>query len=232
MSEHPINPVSISDFSPTEQDLLRKHLSLVIQTNKTLNLTRITSHSEGLILHIEDSLSAWPEFKQAPEGLYGDIGSGAGFPGIPLSIVSGRETILVDSVKKKMSVVDKMIRALELENQITTYNGRIEELAIQKRNSFSILTARALSSLPSLLELSSPLLKINGQLICYKAQLEDSELLSAKKLESVLGLSLLSSREFLLSNHEAKRCILVFQKYKEAEKILPRKNGLAQRRPL
>ena len=125
MSDYPINSINITDFSPIQQQLLEKHLSLVIETNKTLNLTRITSYPEGLLLHIEDSLSAWPEFKESPEGLYGDLGSGAGFPGIPLSIISNRETLLVDSVKKKMAAVKKMVEQLDLNNRISTYDGRI-----------------------------------------------------------------------------------------------------------
>lgn len=232
MLDYPINSVNIHSFSPVKQQLLENHLSLVIKTNETLNLTRITSYKEGILLHIEDSLSAWEEFKSAPKGLYGDLGSGAGFPGIPLSIVSDRETILVDSVKKKMNAVESIIKELGLEKQISTFDGRIEELTLVKRNSFSVLTARALSSLPSLLELSSPLLEINGQLICYKAQLDDDELNAARNLEDILGLSLISSREFLLSDQNTKRCILVFQKIKEAERTLPRKVGLAQKRPL
>ena len=86
-------------------ELLNKHLDLVVKANETTNITRIVSWESAQVLHIEDSLSALPEFETAPEGLYGDLGSGAGFPGIPIAIETGRETVLVESVKKKAALL-------------------------------------------------------------------------------------------------------------------------------
>ena len=81
-------------------DLLRRHLELVIEANKTTNITRIESMEEGMVLHVEDSLVGLPELEAAPAGRYADLGSGAGYPGIPLAVETGRETLLVDSVGK------------------------------------------------------------------------------------------------------------------------------------
>ena len=80
----------------SSQDLIVRHLNLVIKANETLNLTRIDTAEEGMLLHIEDSLTGLEEVSEAPSGLYGDLGSGAGFPGIPLAIATGRETVLID----------------------------------------------------------------------------------------------------------------------------------------
>ena len=212
-------------------ELLKKHLDLVITANETTNITRIVSRESAQVLHIEDSLSALPEFQAAPEGLYGDLGSGAGFPGLPIAIETGRETVLVESVKKKAALLDQFAQELDLTN-VTVFPGRAEELALQRRGQFSVLSARALSQLGSLLELGSPLLKVGGQFICYKAHMEEEELKHACGLENKLGMKLVSDRNFMLSDGETYRRILVFEKVKNASIKLPRRNGMAQRNPL
>lgn len=212
-------------------ELLEKHLDLVIKANETTNITRIVSRETAEVLHIEDSLSALPEFEKAPAGLYGDLGSGAGFPGLPIAIETGRETILVESVKKKASLLESFATELGLTN-VSVFPGRAEELALERKEQFAVLSARALSQLGSLLELGSPLLKVGGQFICYKAHIEDEELKHAYSLENKLGLKLVSDRSFLLSDGETYRRILVFEKFKNASIKLPRRNGMAQRNPL
>lgn len=212
--------------------LIDHYLEAILEVNKTLNLTRIEDSEEARLLHVEDSLSGLEELKAAPDGLYGDLGSGGGFPGVPLAIASGRQTILVDSVKKKMAAVASVVDELGLASQIDTYDGRIEDLAVERAGQFSALTARALSRLSVLMELASPLLKNGGHLICYKAQLSDEELEHALSLQKYLGMKLVSDRAFLLSDNETARRIVVFEKYKEPGLKLPRRVGLAQKKPL
>lgn len=212
--------------------LIERYLELILEVNKTLNLTRIEDSQEARLLHIEDSLSGSKELEAAPDGLYGDLGSGGGFPGVPLAIASGRQTLLVDSVKKKMAAVASVIDELGLSAQIGTYNGRIEDLAIDQPGQFSALTARALSRVSVLMELASPLLNNGGHLICYKAQLSDEELDHALSLQKYLGMKLVSDRSFFLSDNETARRIVVFEKYKDAGLKLPRRVGLAQKKPL
>ncbi len=214
------------------RDLTHQYLDAILEVNKTTNLTRIASQAEAEILHIEDSLVGLPEMEAAPEGLYGDLGSGGGFPGVPLAIATGRTTVLVDSVKKKMALVAGVLEELGLGGQISTYDGRIEELALERPGSFSALTARALSRLVSLLELASPLLSKGGQLICYKAQVDDEELEEARVVEGLVGMKLVSRRELTLSDGETSRTILVFEKIGRGKVKLPRRIGLAQRNPL
>ena len=212
--------------------LIEHYLELILEVNKTLNLMRIEDSQEARLLHIEDSLSGSKELEVAPDGLYGDLGSGGGFPGVPLAIASGRQTLLVDSVKKKMAAVASVIDELGLSAQIGTYNGRIEDLAIDQPEQFSALTARALSRVSVLMELASPLLKNGGHLICYKAQLSDEELDHALSLQKYLGMKLVSDRSFFLSDNETARRIVVFEKYRDAGLKLPRRVGLAQKKPL
>ncbi|MDO5117024.1 MAG: 16S rRNA (guanine(527)-N(7))-methyltransferase RsmG [Eggerthellaceae bacterium] len=213
------------------QVLLEKHLQLVIEANKTTNLTRITDVETARILHIEDSLAALQEMNAAPQGEYADIGSGAGYPGIPLALETQRKTTLVDSVKKKAILLEQFVEELGLSDTVSVYGGRVEELSIERPKSFSVITARAFSSLPSILELANPLLCRHGQVICYKAHVPKEEYDHAIELEKLLGMKLISDREIILSDDETYRRILVFEKEHTAKVKLPRRNGLAQKKP-
>ena len=124
-----------------------------------------------------------------------------------------------------------MIEELGLEGQVSTYTGRSEELALEMPESFAVITARALSSLPSLLELAVPLLSLGGQLICYKAAVETEELEQAAGLEEKLGMKLVSMRTTQLSDNGTNRTILVYEKVGEPMVSLPRRPGMAQKRP-
>lgn len=214
-----------------QRKLLDQHLRLVIEENKVTNLTRIVDWESAQILHIEDSIQGLPEFYAAPEGKYLDMGSGAGFPGIPLAILSPRETLLVDSVGKKTKALDRFISELGLTGSVSTYHGRIEDLASERPGEFSVVTARALSQIVSLLELASPLLCKGGRLVCYKTQPESEELDHAKDVARKLGMEFVSTRGFVLSDGETQRAIIVFEKRCNPSMKLPRRVGLAQKKP-
>ena len=218
------------EISEEQENLLINYLRSILEVNKTINLTRIISEDEGLISHLEDSLTGLPYLQNAPQGLYGDLGTGGGFPGVPLGIVSGRETILVDSVKKKAKVLNDTIKGLGFDTSFKIYAGRIEDLALEQKEMFSVLTARALSSLASLLELASPLLCIGGRLICYKARPSEDELAQASRIERFLGMKNIVSHSFLLSDN-SQRCILVYEKISQPRVKLPRRVGMAQKNP-
>lgn len=210
-------------------DLLKRHLELVIEANKTTNITRISTWDEGMLLHVEDSLVGLPEVEVAPEGRLVDIGSGAGYPGIPLAIESGRTTLLADSVGKKTAILASMVEELGLDN-VEVYTGRIEDLAREKTGVFAVVTARALAQLSVLMELASPLLQDGGRLVCYKANASDEELQHALSLQERLGMSLVSDRAVELG--DARRRIISFEKSGRPQINLPRKTGMAQKRPL
>ena len=220
-----------NSLSVSQQSMIERHLDLIIEANKNINLTRIQTKEEAMVLHIEDSLTALPELEGAPPGRYGDLGSGAGYPGIPLAIASGRDTVLIDSREKKMIVLSEIIEEIGLKEKVKVFSGRAELLARKEPASFSVLTARAVAKLPVLLELASPLLMKGGRLICYKANVENSEYDSAKAVRNATGMKLIDKREFLL-NDEYKRTIVAFEKYKKPSLSLPRKEGEAQKHPL
>ena len=214
-----------------QQQLIERHLELVIETNKRMNLTRIDTFEEGMLLHVEDSLTAAEELAAAPTGPYGDLGSGAGYPGIPLAIASGRETTLIDARQKKMMVLERIISEIGLKEQVATYAGRAELLARTQSKRYAALTARALAKLPVLMELASPLLKKGGCLICYKANMEDDELAHARRVQSDTGMKLVSTR-FLTLGENITRKIVVFEKATKPRISLPRREGEAQKHPL
>lgn len=220
-----------STLSIEQRELLDLHLRYVIEENKTTNLTRITDWKTAKILHVEDSLVGVPFIKKAPQGDYLDMGTGAGFPGIPIAITTERKTLLADSVGKKVAALNRMITKLSLEGIVSTFQGRIEDLAKDQPENFSVITARALSSLSSLLELASPLLKIDGHLICYKSQDIDDELMHAKTVCNKFGMKFIEVQNFTLSDGVTHRSIVVFEKTSKPSISLPRRVGMAQKKP-
>ena len=211
------------------QDLLEKHLKLVIEANKTTNITRISSWEDGMLLHVKDSLLGLDALNACPEGRYADIGTGAGYPGIPLAIETGRDTLLVDSVSKKVRILDTFIDELGL-NNVSTYAGRIEDLGKEQRGQFATVSARALSRLSVLLELASPLLKRGGRLICFKANVDSDELEHADVVAKQVGMKLVDDQLFELNEYQ--RRILSYEKIAESKIKLPRHVGFAQKKPL
>ncbi len=215
-----------------QQDLLTKHLNLVIEINKDINLTRIDTVDSGMLLHIEDSLSALTEINASIPGAYIDLGSGGGYPGIPIAIATGRKTTLLDGRKKKVESLNKMIKELNLSDSVTAVHARIEEYSRLNKNKYSLVTARALAKLSVIFELASPLLKNGGSLICYKAAIEADELKNARRVQKQTGLEIKSIREFTLSDGETSRTIVLAQKVAKPSIALPRHDGYAQKKPL
>lgn len=211
------------------QDLLEKHLQLVLEANQITNITAIRDYSEGWRLHVLDSFHGLPELNESPAGPFADMGSGAGYPGIPLAIETGREVLLIDSVQKKAKILESFTEALGLEN-VSVSGERIETVSEQYPAYFAAVTARALSKLSVLMELASPLLQLHGHLICYKAQVEDEELQHALSLQKKLGYQLFSDR--LIEEDDLIRRIIVFEKVAKPSLKLPRHIGFAQKKPL
>lgn len=214
-------------------NLIDKHLQMVLISNKVHNLTRITDYESAKILHIEDSLEALKEIKSLDNiKYYADMGSGGGFPGITLGIATGFNTTLIETVKKKADCLKSFISELDYKTSISVISDRIENHTINNRNKYDLITARALSSLSSLLELASPLIHTNGYFISYKGDDIDNELKEVSNIENKLGFKLLSNRKYVLSDKTTKHRILLYQKIKDSEIKLPRKLGFAQKKPL
>jgi 16S rRNA (guanine527-N7)-methyltransferase len=217
-------------LSKEQTALLVAHLTFVGEQNKKLNLTSVCEWEAGLILHIEDSLSALPELKDAPGGGLVDLGSGGGFPGIPLAVASMRQTTLVEATKKKAQVLQLFVEKNDLAGQITVEALRAEGLARHKPGCFSVATARALAPLPALMELAAPLLRLGGVLIAYKGSPSERELESAVSLGHELGMRVTGQRGLVLSDGVSKRTLIQVEKIAEPNYQLPRRDGQSQKR--
>lgn len=221
------------DISITSEQALSciHHLELVLDVNQSFNLTRITDVDSALVLHILDSLTLLPDLEQSPSGPVLDMGTGAGFPGIPLALVSGRSFTLVDSVGKKVRAVSQFLSALNL-SYCSAQHVRLEELALSRRGDFSAVVARAVAPLPVLVEYAAPFLSHNGIFISSKGRLSAEELSSGVSAADICGLSLTHSSEFDLPSSYGHRTICVFQKTARPKIKLPRANGMAKHHPL
>ena len=161
-------------LSVTDAELRKciQHLDLVLETNKTTNLTRILNVEDAAVLHILDSLVLLPYINRAPEGALLDMGTGAGFPGIPLTIATHRKATYIDSVGKKVDAVNTFVHALGLKNSHAVHD-RLEEYARSHKKQFSVVTARALAPLPILVEYAAPYLKDGGLFVITKGKPSD-----------------------------------------------------------
>ena len=205
---------------------LLTYKNIVMSANEKFNLTAIKEDGEFIVKHLVDSLLGASEI---PFGArLCDIGSGAGFPCVPLA--AARKDICavaLDSTAKKMNFVSEAAKSIGLGN-VSTVAGRAEE---QKNlfGAFDAVTARAVSSLPVLLELAIPLLKVGGVFIAYKT--DDGELEISKRALSELGAKCVNIKSAALYGGD-KRTVLVFEKLKATNPKYPRLYGAIKKNPL
>lgn len=215
-----------------QRQLLLRHLELVMAKNKTINLTRITDLHSAIVLHIVDSLLLAPSLDRAPAGAFVDVGTGAGFPGIPLGIVTERYGLLVDSVRKKTDAVGEFIDALGLSDVLSTSHTRAEDLARLKPAAFSVVVARAVAQANVLIEYGAPLLKPGGLLVIAKGNVTDGEIAAGDRAADICGLSRVSRETYELPRAMGHREVISYRRTHESRVRLPRKNGMAKRAPL
>jgi 16S rRNA (guanine527-N7)-methyltransferase len=212
-----------------QRDAMLRHLDLVAEINRSMNLTRIDSGS-AVAMHLIDSLSCLPEIESAPDGPMVDIGAGAGFPGVPLAVVTGRRLVLVEATGKKARFLERVVADLRLD--ATVLAERAEEAANANGSEFSIAVARAVSALPSLVELASPLLKAGGMLVCLKGCPDDAEIERGRAAAALCGMREVAVRVLSVPGLDAVRTVVSYRKGGHAKVQLPRRAGLAQRQPL
>ena len=234
------------DLTPFEEGLKKLNISLsqeqihqfltyyemLIEKNKVMNLTAITEYDQVIEKHFLDSLSLC-RVKNLDEKLSVlDLGTGAGFPGIPLKIAFPKLQItLADSLNKRVLFLQEVIDGLGLKD-ITAIHGRAEELASKKemRQSYDLVVSRAVANLSTLSEYCLPFVHEGGQFISYKSGDYEEELAASKKAISILGGQLATIDEFELG--ESKRSFIVIDKVKATPKAYPRKAGTPSKNPL
>lgn len=213
------------------QEALVLHLEAVLEANEAFNLTAVRNLADAVELHVVDSLMAAPEVLAAPGGELADLGSGAGYPGIPLALVVGRTTTLVESVGKKAEFLRGVADLLQGYAPLLVAHLRTESLAAERPRAFAVVTARALTSLPSLVELAAPLLESGGVLVAMKGRLSGEEVQRGTSAGRLVGMELTGRRDFELPSGQ-RRSIIEYRLTGESRVVLPRQPGKAQRAPL
>lgn len=206
----------------------------LVEKNKVMNLTAITEYEEVVLKHFVDSLSIVKAVDMSKYHRLIDLGTGAGFPGIPLKIAfPDIEVVLMDSLNKRIKFLEEVIEKLGL-NKITAVHARAEEGArkVEYREKFDICVSRAVANLSSLTEYCLPFVKQKGVFVSYKSMRVDDEIKNAKKAVSILGGEIKTIEEFLLPDTEIGRSFVVIEKIKTTPGKYPRKAGLPTKEPL
>ena len=215
------------------------YMNMVIEKNKVMNLTAITEPEEFSLIHFADSLSLIPAVSAAApltkeNASVIDVGTGAGFPAIPLKIAfPNMELTLLDSLNKRVTFLDSVVEELGLK-KVTTIHARAEEGGRQKnlRDNFDFVLSRAVANLSVLTEYCLPYAKVGGLFISYKSGDIEEELKEAKHAISVLGGKLEDVIHFQLADTDINRSFVLIRKEKATPKAYPRKAGTAKKSPL
>lgn len=228
------------EISDKQLQQFNTYYELLVKWNEVMNLTAITDFEDVCKLHFVDSISACQffDFSSDDYSLI-DIGTGAGFPGIPLKIVFPNLRItLFDSLNKRLNFLNEVIDKLDLNDQgsIVTLHGRAEDFASTKKDSlretFDIAVSRAVANMSTLCEYCLPYVKVGGNFIAYKSEKASEELGKAKGAIHLLGGKLTSSNEFILPNSDYSRTICIVNKVEPTSKKYPRKAGVPSKTPL
>ncbi|MDE6660946.1 MAG: 16S rRNA (guanine(527)-N(7))-methyltransferase RsmG [Anaeroplasmataceae bacterium] len=213
-------------------NLFEVYYNKLIEVNQVMNLTAITEKEEVYRKHFLDSLEMLRVLKEREEYTLCDVGSGAGFPSIPLAIVSEKiDVTIIDALNKRINFLNELIQTLDLSN-VTALHRRAEDFAKEKREYFDVVTARAVAKLNILAELCLPLTKVGGLFLAMKGASGKEEMMEAEKAIGLLGGKLVDILEFVLPDEEDKRQILVIQKIKSTPSKYPRNFNKIKERPL
>lgn len=206
----------------------------LIEKNKVMNLTGITEYEEVVVKHFLDSLSIVKGADLSKVNRILDLGTGAGFPGIPLKIVFPEiEFVLLDSLNKRIKFINEIIDICRLK-KISAVHGRAEEMAKKEeyREKFDLCVSRAVANLASLSEYCLPYVKTGGKFISYKSGNIDIELTEAKKAIHILGGGKTEMIKFQLPNSDIERSLVMIEKKNPTPSKYPRKAGTPSREPL
>ena len=226
------------DITLSDQQILQfqNYYDLLIEWNSFMNLTAITNLDEVIIKHFVDSISlvkAFPELGFKDYSMI-DVGTGAGFPGIPLKIVfPNLQITLLDSLNKRVKFLDHVISNLSL-NHIHAVHGRAEDLAKVKeyREQYYLCVSRAVANLSTLSEYCLPFVKQGGYFVSYKSEKITDEYEQAHHAIHILGGSFYKQVDFCLPNTDIYRNLFVIEKMKSTPLKYPRKAGLPSKEPL
>ena len=222
--------IEIDDKQLGKFEIFYKYL---IEKNKVMNLTAITEKNEVIIKHFLDSI-ALVNYIQIEKKNIIDIGTGAGFPGIPLKILKPDiHLTLLDSLKKRINFLDEVIEKCELLD-VKTIHGRAEDFAHNKdyREKYDYALSRAVSNLSTLSEYCIPFVNINGCFISYKSGNMEEELNKSKNSIFWCGGKYEKTEKFYLPDTDIERSFIFIKKVKNTARQYPRKSGIPSKNPL
>lgn len=204
----------------------------LLEWNKKINLTAITEPNDVILKHFVDSFTIHDYIKKDAKMI--DVGTGAGFPGVPLAILRDDIRVtLIDSLQKRINFLNEVITTLGLQN-VEAIHTRAEDLAQNEeyREKYDVVTSRAVANMSTLLEYMLPFNRVEGVCVCMKGSNVDEELNAAEKAARVLGGRLEKREEFYLSNQDNKRNIIIIRKKANTPKGYPRGQGKPLKMPI
>lgn len=229
---------AISDLglscSEKQMRQFEEYMSGILKWNEKVNLTRITDRDEFIIKHFIDSLVCCNYAEYTNAKMIIDVGTGAGFPGIPLAILSPeKDFVLMDSLNKRLKIIDELCEKVGISN-VTTVHARAEELARNKqhREKYDLCVSRAVANMAVLAEYCLPFIKVGGFLLAYKGPEAADEAGTAAHALKILGGEILDIRDAKLSAYEISHKIIVIKKVKCTASKFPRKAGTPSKEPL
>ncbi|MDO5390475.1 MAG: 16S rRNA (guanine(527)-N(7))-methyltransferase RsmG [Eubacteriales bacterium] len=222
------------ELTQQQKEQFVRYYEILVEWNQVMNLTAITEFEEVLVKHFVDSLAVSGVMDVDKVDRVIDIGTGAGFPGIPLKIVYPHlEITLLDSLKKRIGFLNEIVDNLGLK-KVETIHGRAEEYAKQKeyRETYDLCVSRAVANLSTLSEYCLPYVKVQGHFVPYKSGKIEEELNDSEKALKILGGRLENVHKFQLGDTEMGRSLVIIKKEKSTPKKYPRKAGMPSKEPL
>jgi 16S rRNA (guanine527-N7)-methyltransferase len=218
------------ELNDEQAEKFEKYMNYLLSENEKFNLTAITDKKEIVIKHFIDSILPANEIKAGAKII--DIGTGAGFPAIPLKILRDDLNVtLVDSLQKRVKFLDEVTNLLNLQNVIAVHS-RAEDYASKEREKFDYVVSRAVASVPTLAEYLVPFAKLNGKILMYKGSGAEEELLTGKKAILSMGGAIEKTLNFSLDEVESERKIIIIKKIAHTDKKYPRGKNLPKTKPI